>query len=577
MKKSERIRKVQKACGMLFGHRYVRLASTLAPLLFALIGYGIYYAGEPLFTLFSAIRVYVASFDAGAAQLRAGQNAFGASVGDAACVMRVCLEIARWGGLLVTGTFFFKLLSRIAAGMNADYKIRHQEAVGIHGSEHYKLLLGSALGDEAITQDVPEKFAARRHILAFDEDRQTLEYLSEHLAQFPGMQAENGVMNAVAPGMIYLCVLSSSHTKYSSEGFVVNNMAEDCARLYWKRHYIRLFSGKPERKVVLLGFGHYGQALLGQALMVNVFLRDQPGIEYHVFGDSRAYRCLHPGIERFARVNPADGGEDGDVLVFHDEPWEESLPCFEEADRIILCDDSDETNIRMLSWLVEHRTGQHIHIRIRDERMIEALYPEYRAREAEARRITAFGTDRSLYTRELILDEELLKMAKRVHARYLHRIGLEQCRTCPRYDGRCSCIERCPQTFDESWNNLGVFLQRSNICVADHMDVKLRQVLRRDCEVNRETLEAYKAAFAAPIIRERLDEYLELEHRRWMRYHFFNGWTYSPEMDRERKKHNRLVPYEELPAGQRSKDLDAYEMILDLNDPEKGSINDVYA
>lgn len=572
MKKTKRFPKARKACGELFKHRYVRLASTLAPLLFALIGYGIYYDGEPLFTLFSAIRIYVASFDASAANLNAGQNAFGGSAGGAAGTMRLCLEIARWGGLLVTGTFFFKLLSRIAAGMNAGYKIRHQEAVGIHGSERYKLLLGNALGSEAITQDIPEKFAAKRHILAFDEDRQTLEYLSEHLAQFPGMQAKNGVMNAVAPGMIYLCVLSSSHTKYSSEGFVVNNMAEDCARLYWKQHYVRRFSGCPERKVVLIGFGDYGQALLGQALMVNVFLRDQPGMEYHVFGSSRAYRCLHPGIERFARVNSAVGEENGDVLVFHDEPWEESLPRFEEVDRMILCDDSDEANIRMLSWLVEYRAGQPIHIRIRDERMIEALYPEYGARGIEA-----FGTDRSLYTRELILDEELLKMAKRVHARYLHRIGLEQCRACPRYDGRCSCIEMCPQTFDESWNNLGMFLQRSNICVADHMDVKLRQVLRRDCEMNRETLIAYRTAFAALCDEGQMSEYMELEHRRWMRYHFFHGWTYGPAKDRERKTHNLLIPYEKLPAGQRSKDLDAYEMILDLNDLQKGRKDDVYA
>lgn len=553
---------------------YVRWAAILAPLLFALVGYGIYYRGDIAFTLFSAIRVYVATFDASTSNLQLEKDAFGGHLSTLMyVVMRVCLEIGRWGGLLVTGTFLFKVIRQIAASVNVGYRIRHQEAVGIHGSEHYKLLLRNALGEEAITQDIPEKFTAKRHILAFDHDRQMLEYLSEHLLQFPGMQAENGALHEVSPRMIYLCVLSSSHTKYSNEGFVINNMAEDCARLYWKQHYVRRFSGKPERRMVLIGFGDYGQAMLNQALMVNVFLCDQPGMEYHVFGDSRAYRGLHPGIERFVRVNSMDGKTDNgqDIIVFYDESWEQCLICLEQADRIILCDDSDEKNIKVLSWLIEHGVGQRIHVRIHDEQIIQALYPEYWGiGGGETRKIEVFGTDRSLYTRELILDEELLKMAKWIHARYLRRIGLAQCLTCPRYDRYYSCIRNCPQTFDESWNNLGMFLQRSNICVADHLDVKLRQVLRRDCEANRDALDDYKNAFAERIAEGRRDDYLELEHRRWMRYYFFYGWVYGPTKDKERKTHNLLVPYERIPAKDRDKDLDAYEMILDLNEIEKG-------
>ena len=54
------------------------------------------------------------------------------------------------------------------------------------------------------------------------------------------------------------------------------------------------------------------------------------------------------------------------------------------------------------------------------------------------------------------------------------------------------------------------------------------------------------------------------EHTRWMREKLANGWGYAPVRDNEKKYHPCLVPYEELPAEERQKDIDVVENIIPL-------------
>ncbi|MBQ7784735.1 MAG: hypothetical protein IJ381_01110 [Clostridia bacterium] len=546
-------KKIKRMWKALWKSRMIRHGLILLPGLFALIGYYQYYNGDLLFTLFSSIKVYAGSFDA----------TFGNLVVPEAMHMRVCLEIARWGGLCVTGTFLFGFFKEWFEKADVVRKTRDAGIIAVHGSAYYKNLLQEEFGKAAIVKDFPEKFKARRHILAFETDHELLQYLNAHFSEFPCF-AESGSHKALS--QVYLCLHSAAHTKYSSAGFMINNMSEDCARLYWKQNYIRRYGEKTERRIVLIGFGHYGQALLSQALLVNVFAQQTPGMEYHVFGDSGLYRQLHRGIEHFASVNAAD--ETGDSVIFHEEGWQENMKLLSAADRIILCDDTDEVNIHLLGLLTGEVGGVPIHIRCRDIRMLKALYSEQKIEENDrSDGLCVFGTDRMLYTHELILDEALMETAKMMHARYLHHGNLVRCVSCHDTVRLKTCV-KCCRYFEEDWNQLGVFLQRSNICAADHLDVKLREVLQRDCEIEKETIKAYALVLENCLNRGAIDRYLELEHRRWMRFHFFWGWEYAdiPKKDKENKKHPLLLPYDQLSDAQKSKDMDAYMVLTELYD-----------
>lgn len=556
--------KVKRLWKHMKGSARLRWTLILIPGISALIGYAIYYQNKEssltfLYVIFDALKVYTGSFEAsldGVLSIRAqGRMA-------EYYLMCICLEIGRWGGLFIAGTFLFGFLREIYERMDAGRKARNEQMIAVHGSEHYKLLLRKAFGKAAIVGDFPEKFKARRHILAFDSDQQLLEYLGAHFAEFPGMN-DAGNKGKKGDVRIHLCLESSAHAKYSNAGFVVNNIAEDCARLYWKQHYIHRHGGKTEKKIILIGFGHYGQALLSQALMVNVFARP-PHMEYHIFGESSSYCRLHRGIDRFASVNAED--ETKDSVYFHDDGWENHLSLLASADRVILCHDADEENIRILSMLDEEIRHTPIHIRSRNVKMLKALYSEQKIEEDDSQAdLCVFGTDQRLYTRELLLDEALLETAKMVHAYYVRHGSIAQCENCKGVAALKNCVRNCPH-FADNWNKLGIFLQRSNIYAADHMDVKVREVLERDCSVTEEALRDYGKKMEACIRQKCVEPYLELEHRRWMRYYYFCGWEYAdiPKKDPVAKRHPLLIPYHDLDEGQKMKDMDSYTLLREF-------------
>ena len=69
-------------------------------------------------------------------------------------------------------------------------------------------------------------------------------------------------------------------------------------------------------------------------------------------------------------------------------------------------------------------------------------------------------------------------------------------------------------------------------------------------------VEGSRAYMALPP--ETRDALQEIEHIRWCRFNYLNGWTYAPgTKDKRARTHPDLVPYDELTAD-RSKDADAY-------------------
>lgn len=66
-----------------------------------------------------------------------------------------------------------------------------------------------------------------------------------------------------------------------------------------------------------------------------------------------------------------------------------------------------------------------------------------------------------------------------------------------------------------------------------------------------------------------LGEYLARNiHEVWARQRLSEGWTYGPMRDNEKKQHPDLIPYEELPEGEKAYDrntsMETIRVILSL-------------
>ena len=86
---------------------------------------------------------------------------------------------------------------------------------------------------------------------------------------------------------------------------------------------------------------------------------------------------------------------------------------------------------------------------------------------------------------------------------------------------------------DAQWDELPGFKRASSMARGDHYWIEKR--IREDGTFSEE-------------------EFWEIEHVRWSRYHFINHWTYAPERDNANRKHNLLVPFEDLPLSEKEKD-----------------------
>lgn len=504
------------------------------------------------------------------------------------------LEIARFLSLCATGTALFRLLQPHLSALMTRLKLLNKSSIVVHGSPRLtEIIESTAAGKRTIIRDdSPIGFKAKRQIIAFEKDADTYRFMQEYSSVFESQRDEK---SSDLLQHIYLCLLSANQSSYSGQGFAISHMAENCARLYWSTHYLKRFgegcaqhpshpSGRRDQ-IVIIGFGHYGSALLSQALLVNVFLPDTPGVSYHVFGDGSQFLRYHPKLDRFiSLLDDDDAPVTQDVLRFYEEnQWDDHLDLLRDADRIIIAADDDMTNMHIfsnLSLLLPQRPETYL--RLHNARVMEIIYSDLAVRTSGP---VIFGSDEELYHHQVIIDESLLQRAKLIHAAYLSTAAKSSpCLGCRK--SKQECISKC-QHFAADWAKLGGFLQGSNLATADHLDVKMRQILGRDCQLDRGTQREYQQQYDTMRIREFTDRdkvlaapmkaFLEMEHHRWNRYHYYWSWDRTPNpampRDDDLKLHPLLVPFDELDVTQMSKDQDSFDTLSAIELPKEGKKN----
>ena len=296
------------------------------------------------------------------------------------------------------------------------------------------------------------------------------------------------------------------------------------SRCYWKDYPV----ARNEKTIVLIGSGDIAAELLGRGLLTNVFEAGRY-ISYHVFGDSSYFRNAHPEIIKAL----CGGNPENDSLFLHEECWQHHAGIIRNADRIIICEDDDKSNLRIYKELIRYfPTSADVHLRL----------------DAHAEQIACFGSIGSVFTLASFIRDDINRLAV-IH----NKIYSEDSET---------PIE---------WSELSDHQKGSNITAADHMIVKVRFILEDDSikeltEDNcRRAYEAFRDADA-----ELRDVCREMEHRRWMRFYQMFNWSYSPERDDRMRRHPLMVPYADLSENDKEKDAYAWEMLGRVADKTAG-------
>ena len=291
-----------------------------------------------------------------------------------------------------------------------------------------------------------------------------------------------------------------------------------CARLYWRRFPV-LQEGET---IALLGGGAYAAAMLEQALLLNVFSPEQH-LTYYVYGDPALFSQNHPYLSDVLSLGTVD--PERDSLLFLPGQWYEDAARLRNADRVIVCFDSEEETLDTLCRL---------------ERYFPVSGKVYARFSEPFENVVTFGGMDEVFTPELVLRTELDKAAKVLNEIYRSSVG----------------------GASPSWNELSAFLRRSNLASADHLEMKAQVLLGADD--GRETQqERYARAYRVYLERKDRDADLfrQIEHDRWMRFHILNNWQYAPVRDNARRLHPLMLPYAQISKEEHKKDDYAWELL----------------
>lgn len=523
-------------------NRIVRVLFILTPFVMGLIGYYRYYAetgaitSAPLSALYSAIRLFGFSFDAVAGKERVPAWTY--------CI----LEISRYWAAFLTGSALFKIIKPYLEDLLTVIKAHARNSIVLHGSPSITSVMKNHMdGFKVIEQnDSRERFKSRQHVIAFENDSDALQFLQSNYEQFCRSSKKQ-------KPTVYLCVHSPEYQLASDASVKVSCMAENCARQFWEENYIERFgdgcaqnkhtASQRRQKIVLIGFDTYGQSLLTQALLVNVFPKKTPGVEYHIFGCGVDYLNKHPNLSRIVSFE-----EDAPLHIDYVRFYERSTvfsnrALFAEAERIILCSDSDEENYQLFSQLCRMTAlPAKIFIRSKSDQITNGLYLDNvspRPGDALYRvQFKTFGTDAALYTKNIIINKSLEMHAREIHKNYMNKFGAY------------------------AWEKIGTVKQHSNFAAADHFAVKIRQVLRKDCPIDKDASDEYCGAIEKAFANEeRKKELLEMEHLRWCRFYYLSGWFYAPEKNEALRLHDCLTDFSALSEETTRNDAFAYEVI----------------
>lgn len=418
------------------------------------------------------------------------------------------IELGRWTAPLATASGILLIAASLRDRIRDYIRYCRGGSIAVYGPDQEKKSMLAQLGRRGI--DGKERFVRAERYILLDSEAENFDFYTQH-------------QQKLRQSTVYLKCSSLPAQSVSASGLSLFCPEETAARLFWKRRRLYSASAFQEHrlKLVFLGFGKLGEELLTYGLQNNLFDPNQR-IEYHIFGDGRAFSAIHTELHCIS-----------DPIFFYPEPWYTMLPLVEEAQLVIVLEQDEQ--LSLLKDLLAVTRREKTDVFSTGSAGVNLL--------AGQERLTVFDWWREAQALEHILGDALLERAKRINLRYAHLYG---------------SVPENTQTMQEQWQMLDVFTRYSNIGAADYHEVRLDMLDVMGISDDPEGL-----------LPEHLELLSELEHIRWCRYHYLNNWRYGqPENGRRKdpkmKLHADLLPYKELPEIEKEKDRASIRLLLSI-------------
>ncbi len=303
------------------------------------------------------------------------------------------------------------------------------------------------------------------------------------------------------------------------------NVYENSARLLLKRCPLDHVAIGPHNRaqIVVMGFGHLGEAVLTRAAMIGHYanLRPLRAIVVDPFAADREkrFRARYPQLDQACEATFLSF--DGEHLSTQSH-IAELCAGGDTVSTVVICMDDDSRGLSVALGLREHLNPRvPIRLHLNEQSGLAALLGKRDLLDHLPGEVSVFGSLREACARKNWLDDDLDFMAKKMHEDFVRR-------------RRESGVGQGDENM-RPWHELDDELIDSNRQAADHMPVKVRAV---GCHITPEGAQD-PGAIVDDFTGEEVELLAKMEHQRWMAERFLQGWVYGAVKDTK----NRISPY----------------------------------